>query len=72
VRRDTVRFEERVGIELTCCKQPMELGGNLALRGAGSPVTQLGYECKKCYRRVMVQDAWPGPGDTIYDNDEVE
>jgi hypothetical protein len=72
VRRDTVRFEERVGIELTCCKQPMELVGNLALRGAGSEVTQLGYECKKCWRRAMVQDAWPGPGSTIYDNDEVE
>jgi len=64
------RFEEQVGIELTCCGEVMPLGGNLSLRGAaGATETRLAYSCSKCFRRVAVVDRWPPPGDTIYLND---
>ena len=52
------RFEEQVVIDLKCCGQSMTLGGNLSLRGP-APRTVLGFECKKCYRRVAVVDEWP-------------
>jgi hypothetical protein len=51
------RFEDLVGIELRCCGREMECVGNLSLRGPAVN-TSLGYECKKCYRRVMVVDEW--------------
>ncbi len=49
------------GIELRCCGRPCKLAGNLALRGAGSPVTRLGYECVTCHRRLQVVDEWGHP-----------
>jgi hypothetical protein len=53
------RFEDEIRIELICCyKKPMELKGNLSLRGPAD-ATRLGYECKTCHRQVMVMDAWP-------------
>lgn len=55
------RFEDQVHIIIECCRQPMKLGGNLSLREAGAPVTQLAYECEKCFRRVSVVDAWTPP-----------
>ena len=61
------RFEQRVEIELRCWEtgrcagKPMQLRGNLSLRGAaGATTTQLGYKCETCFRRVMVTDAWYG------------
>jgi hypothetical protein len=58
---DGPRFEDQVDIVIDCCRQPMVLGGNLSLREAGAPVTQLAYECEKCFRRVSVVDAWTPP-----------
>jgi hypothetical protein len=55
------RFEDQIHIVIECCRQPMVLGGNLSLREAGAPVTQLAYECEKCFRRVSVVDAWTPP-----------
>lgn len=55
------RFEEQIDIVIGCCRQPMVLEGNLSLREAGAPVTQLAYECEKCFRRVSVVDAWTPP-----------
>ena len=58
------RFEHRVEIELKCHETracggaPMQLAGNLSLREAGADATRLAFECKKCFRRVMVTDAW--------------
>ena len=46
------------GLELHCCGQPCKLAGNLALRGAGSLVTRLAYECVRCFRRLQIVDAW--------------
>jgi hypothetical protein len=63
-RRSRIRFEERVAIELQCAETstcrgvPMRLVGNLSLREAGADATRLGYECPKCFQRVMVSDAW--------------
>ncbi len=58
---DNPRFEDQIHIVIECCRQPMKLGGNLSLREAGAPVTQLAYECEKCFRRVSVVDAWTPP-----------
>lgn len=55
-----LRFEEKVAIDIRCCGQEMRLVGNLSLRGPAKN-TKLGYECEKCFRKVMVQDEWPGP-----------
>jgi len=55
------RFEDQIDIVIACCRQPMVLGGNLSLREAGAPVTQLAFECEKCFRRVSVVDAWTPP-----------
>jgi hypothetical protein len=53
------RFEEQVAIVLRCCNgSPMKLVGNLSLREAGADATRLGYECGRCFRRVMVSDGW--------------
>ena len=54
------RFEEQVCISISCCGEAMRFG-NLSLREAGAPNTTLGYECKKCFRRVAVVDCWPTP-----------
>lgn len=51
------RFEDEVAIDLRCCGESMVSVGNLSLRGPAS-CTSLGYECKKCFRRVMVVDEW--------------
>ncbi len=59
VRSRPSRLED--GIALSCCGQPCRLAGNLALRGAGSPVTRLAYECVRCFRRLQVVDAWDQP-----------
>jgi hypothetical protein len=58
-RGDARRLED--GLELRCCGQPAKLAGNLALRGAGSPVTRLAYECVRCFRRLQVVDDWGIP-----------
>jgi hypothetical protein len=69
------RFEDEVGIELRCCGgELMDLKGNLSLREAGEAglgCTMLGYECGKCFRRVMVADEWPNPGRSVFLNDDV-
>ncbi len=40
--------------------KPEEMrGGNLSYREAGNKNTTIGYECRKCYRRLAVVDEWP-------------
>jgi hypothetical protein len=53
------RLEDQIA--LSCCGQPCQLAGNLALRGAGSLVTRLAYKCTHCHRRLQVVDEWDRP-----------
>ena len=63
-------LEAKVGIQLTCCRQTMLLAGNLACREAGAARTELGYECRRCFRRVMVVDEWSKAGN-VFESDTV-
>ena len=62
-KRARVRFGHRVEIVLKCYEvgchgAPIKIVGNLSLREAGADATRLGFECQKCFQRVMVSDAW--------------
>lgn len=70
-----IRFEDEVGIELTCAgrdgfrhpAESMTLRGNMALRGVSGRTTQLAYECRKCFRRALVVDDWDHPNAAVID-----
>jgi hypothetical protein len=50
----------------------MELMGNYSLREAGADATRLGYECSRCFRRVMVTDGTEPPTPAVNAAHDVE
>ncbi len=52
----------KADIVIRCCGQEITSGGHLSLRGsAGATCTQIGFECKKCFKRYRIVDEWQQP-----------
>ncbi len=60
VRDRSTRFERLTvpAVVIYCCGRPTPYKGHLSLRSAGAPVTELAYECPKCFQRYAVTDDW--------------
>jgi len=61
--------QEQLSVQCQHGHPPLEMTmhGYYALKEAGAPMTILGFECSKCYRRLYVTAEIPRPSKAILD-----